>query len=274
MSTGETMNDTDRLAGKRIAILAADGVEQAELNAALAALKGAGAHTTLIAPRRGRIRAMQVHQSGELVKVDATIDTARAADHDGLLLPGGYIGPDLLRQCEPARDLVRDFHALGKPIAAMSHAALLLISSGLARGRTLTAWPGIRDDLVNAGAAWLDRAAVRDGLLLTSRSPQDSEAFVCEMLALFAGEPQAAQAAVVDSDPPRLAPLETVGQPLRWLSAPSIGAMLSLALLGVGVMAANHGRRRKGEADVAPIQSVADAGDQPIRHSRGNGNPY
>ncbi|WP_404530008.1 DJ-1/PfpI family protein [Massilia sp. TN1-12] len=199
-----------------------------------------------------------MHQSAELLKVDAAVDTARAADYDGLLLPGGYIGPDLLRQSAPARDFVCDFHALGKPIAAMSHAPLVLVSCGLARGRTLTAWPGIRDDLVNAGAAWLDRDAVRDGLLLTSRGPQDADAFIREMLALFAGDAPSAAAAPSGSDPPRRAPLEAPEQPLRWLSAPSIGTMLSLALLGVGVVAANHSRRKK--EDAPPAASAADDG--------------
>lgn len=247
------MTDQDRLAGKRIAVLAADGVEQAELDAALAALRHAGAQPTLLALRRGRIRGMQVHQSAELIKVDAAVDTARAADYEGLLLPGGYIGPDLLRQSARARDFVCAIHALGKPIAAMSHAPLVLVSCGLARGRMLTAWPGVRDDVVNAGAAWLDRETVRDGLLLTSRGPQDADAFIREMLVLFAGDTSSAAAVPSDSDPPRLAPLETPEQPLRWLSAPSIGTMLSLALLGVGVVAANHSRRKKEEgAATAP----------------------
>jgi protease I len=253
MSTGENMTDPDRLAGKRIAVLAADGFEQAELGAALAALKHAGAQATLLALRRGRIRGMQVHEPGELVKVDAAVDTARAADYDGLLLPGGYISPDLLRQSAAARDFVGDIHALGKPIAAMSHAPLLLVSCGLVRGRTLTAWPGIRDDVVNAGAAWLDRETVRDGLLLTSRGPQDADAFLREMLALFAreaaGEAAAAATLLSDSDPPRASPWEAPEQPLRWLSAPSIGTMLSLALLGVGVVAANHSRRKKDASE-------------------------
>lgn len=135
----------------------------------------------------------------------------------------------------------------------MSHAPLVLVSCGLARGRMLTAWPGVRDDVVNAGAAWLDRETVRDGLLLTSRGPQDADAFIREMLVLFAGDTSSAAAVPSDSDPPRLAPLETPEQPLRWLSAPSIGTMLSLALLGVGVVAANHSRRKKEEgAATAP----------------------
>lgn len=251
------MSDPDRLAGKRIAVLAADGFEQAELDAALAALKHAGAHATLLALRRGRIRGMHVHQSGELIKVDAVVDPARAADYDGLLLPGGYIAPDLLRQSAPARDFVRAIHTLGKPVAAMSHAALLLVSCGLARGRALTAWPGIRDDIVNAGAAWLDRETVRDGLLLTSRGPQDVDAFLREMLVLFAGEAQSVAAAPADSDPPRESPWEAPEQPLRWLSAPSIGTMLSLALLGVGVVAANHSRRKREAPEQPEVASGA-----------------
>ncbi len=246
------MNDPDKLAGKRIALLAADGFEQAELDATAAALRQCGAAVTLVALRLGRIRGMHVHQSGELLRVDAAVDAARCDDYDGLLIPGGYIGPDLLRQSAAARDFVRAFHAAGKPIAAMSHAALVLVSSGLAAGRLLTAWPGVRDDVVNAGATWLNQDTVRDGLLLTSRTPQDAGPFAREMVALFAGEPAAvALPAAPASDPPRQVPSETPEQPLRWLSAPSIGTMLSLALLGVGVVAANHSRRRK-EAGAVP----------------------
>ncbi|WP_296948534.1 type 1 glutamine amidotransferase domain-containing protein [uncultured Massilia sp.] len=243
------MNDPDKLAGKRIALLAADGFEQAELDAAAAALRQCGAAVTLVALRRGRIRGMHVHQSGELLRVDAAIDAVCCDDYDGLLIPGGYIGPDLLRQSAAARDFVRAFHAAGKPIAAMSHAALVLVSSGLAAGRLLTAWPGVRDDVVNAGATWLNQDTVRDGQLLTSRTPQDAGAFAREMVALFAGEPASAALPALPapraSDPPRQIPSEAPEQPLRWLSAPSIGTMLSLALLGVGVVAANHRRRKE-----------------------------
>jgi protease I len=127
----------------------------------------------------------------------------------------------------------------------MSHAAQLLISSGLAGGRMLTSWPGVRDDLVNAGATWLNRDVVRDGHYLSSRTPQDAPAFARELPAFLAGEPQAAlSGATTDSDPPQQAPSELPDQPLRWLAAPSLGAMLSLAILGVGVVAANSRRKR------------------------------
>jgi protease I len=238
------------LNGKRIAVLVADGYEQGELEAALAGLKAAGAAATVVALRPGRVRGMHVHQPADLQRVDKKIEDAQADDYDGLLVPGGYIGPDLLRQSAPARAFLRAFDAAGKPIALMSHAALLLISSGLAGGRMLTSWPGVRDDLVNAGATWLNRDVVRDGHFLSSRTPQDAAAFVRELPGFLAGEPEAARpaSAAADSDPPQQAPSELPDQPLRWLAAPSLGAMLSLAILGVGVVAANS-RRKRGDKD-------------------------
>jgi|GEM_PF-302010 len=260
------MSATGKLAGKRIAVLAADGVEGAELDAALAALKDAGAQTALIALRPGRIRSMNVHQPSDLVKVDSKVEHASAADYDGLLIPGGYIAPDLLRQSAPAREFVRAFDSAGKPIAAMSHGALVLVSTGLARGRLLTSWPGVRDDLVNAGATWCNHEAVRDGRILTSRTPQDCAAFLRELLPFLAGEPAADPAVTpvdgnADSDPPQQAPSELPDQSLRWLAAPSLGAMLSLAIVGVGVVAANRSLRKRGskEAPAGPAETVQDS---------------
>jgi len=247
------MESPQVLTGKRVAVLAADGVEQAELVTPVAALKAAGAEVAVIALRPGRIRAMHVHQSADLLRVDKTIGDAVAADFDALLVPGGYISPDLLRQSGPARDFLRQIHALDQPIALMSQAVLLLVSCGLAGGRTLTAWPGVRDDVVNAGATWRNQDVVCDGKLLTSRGPQDTAALVGALIPFFAGTPpletHAATQAPPQSDPPQEEPSETPGQPLRWLSAPSVGAMLSLALLGVGVVAANRGMRRKRADD-------------------------
>jgi protease I len=248
------MNAARKLVGKRIAVLAADGFEKVELEAPVAALKKAGADVVIVALHAGRIRGMNVHQPADLLQVDKTVNDARANDYDGLLIPGGYISPDLLRQSAQARNFVRELNALGKPIALMSHAPSVLTSAGLATNRTLTSWPGVRDDMVNAGATWLNEDVVRDANLLSSRGPQDMVPFIREMIPLFAGELETGSALrQAHSDPQREEPSEVPGQTLSWLATPSARAMLSLALLGVGVVAANRGRRRKGviEADSA-----------------------
>jgi protease I len=250
------MNAPKQLVGKRIAVLAADGFEKVELAAPVAALKEAGAEVVIVSLHSGRIRGMEVHQPADLVQVDKTVHDARAGDYDGLLIPGGYISPDLLRQSSQARDFVRELNALAKPIVLMSQAALVLASAGLATNRTLTSWPGVRDDMVNAGATWLNEEVVRDANWLSSRGPQDIGALIREMIPLFVGEsdnsPTLRRAY---SDPQREEPSEMPGQPLRWLASPSLGAMLSLALLGVSVVAATRGSRRKRatKAQSAPL---------------------
>lgn len=240
------MSAPGKLAGKRIAVLAADGFEKAELVTPVAAMREAGAQVVIVGLHAGRIRGMNVHQAAELVQVDKTVNDARALDYDGLLIPGGYISPDLLRQSAQARDFVRALDALGKPIALMSQAPLILASAGLATNRTLTSWPGVRDDMVNAGATWLNEEVVRDANWLSSRGAQAMAPLIAQLVPFFEGGPEGDQALRrALSDPQRQEPSETPGQPLRWLGTPSVGAMLSLALLGMGVVAANRGRRRK-----------------------------
>lgn len=257
------MSAPKKLAGKRIAVLAADGFEKVELVAPVAAIKAAGAQAVIVALHSGRIRGMDSHQPADLLQVDKTVNEARASDYDGLLIPGGYISPDLLRQSAQARDFVRDLNALGKPIALMSQGPLVLASAGLVMHRTLTSWPGVRDDMVNAGATWLNEEVVRDANWLSSRGPQDMEALIREMIPLFAGEPATSETLrQAHSDPQPEEPSEIPGQPLRWLATPSVGAMLGLALLGVGVVAANRGRRRKqattAEAKPAPKEDESN----------------
>jgi protease I len=240
------MSAPKKLVGRRIAVLAADGFEKVELVSPVAALKEAGAEVVIVALHSGRIRGMDSHQPADLLQVDKTVNDARPVDYDGLLIPGGYISPDFLRQSAQARAFVRDMNAAGKPIALMSQAPLVLASAGLARNRTLTSWPGVRDDMVNAGATWLNEEVVRDANWLSSRGPQDMAPLIRDMIPLFAGEPETSGALrQAHSDPQREEPSEMPGQPLRWLATPSVGAMLSLALLGVGVVAANRGRRKK-----------------------------
>jgi protease I len=241
------------LAGKRIAVLATDGFEKEELNAPVAALKAAGADVEIVSLHPGRIRGMNVHQPAELVRVDKTVSDARARDYDGLLIPGGYISPDQLRQSTQVRDFVRDFNSEGRPIATLSHAPLVLASAGLVGQRTLTSSAGARDDMVNAGATWLDQDVVRQANWLTGCGLQTVAKFVPEMMQLFAGAPDRNRALnQAHSDPQRQAPSELPGQSLRWLSTPSVGTMLSLALVGVGVMAATRGRGKEDKPAASP----------------------
>src|SRR3954471_17163922 len=176
-----------RLKGRRIAALAADGFEKVELVVPMRALQAAGAKVDVISLRHGNIRGVNLHEPASRVHVDKTIAEANPADYDGLLLPGGFINPDLLRQSAEAREFVRAFDGAGKPIASLCHGPWVLASAGLLAGRTLTSWPGIRDDMVNAGAVWLDQAVVHDRNLVTSRGPQDMVPFVRAVLEHFAG---------------------------------------------------------------------------------------
>ncbi len=165
------------LTGIRVAVLATDGVEQIELTSPWKALQKAGAELFLISLRRGRIQAMNALVPGDRILVDATLDEVHPASFAALLLPGGFVNPDLLRQSSKAVDFVRAFTRTNKPIAAICHGPWLLASAGALRGRTITSWPGIQDDVRNAGASWLDEPVVVDGNLLTSRGPQDIKKF-------------------------------------------------------------------------------------------------
>jgi protease I len=175
-----------KLKGLRVAVLAADGFEQVELTRPVKELKREGAHVELISLRPGSIRGMNLLYPGKKVGVDATLRQVKAADYDALLLPGGFINPDLLRQSELALEFVRDFERLGRPIAVICHGPWLLASADVVRGRRLTSWPGIRDDVHNAGGIWEDSPVVRDGTWVSSRGPHDLPEFVPAMLSLFA----------------------------------------------------------------------------------------
>ena len=235
------MTGRKKLAGQRIAVLAADGFEKVELTAPVAALRSAGAEVDIISLKSGKIRGMNLHMPADLIEVDYTIGDVSARDYDGLLVPGGFMNPDALRQSAEARDFVRAFDLLDKPIATLCHGPWVLASAGLLSGRTLTSWPGVRDDMVNAGATWLDQEVVRDGNLVTSRGPQDMMPFVREMVQLYAGGP-ASSAALRrrHSDPQRENPSAVVGAAARWIPRSPLGAVLGLALLGAGVVAVSR----------------------------------
>ena len=225
-----------QLKGRKIAALAADGFEKIELILPLRALKLAGAKVDVVSLRHGRIRGVNLHMPASRVGVDKTISEADPADYDGLLLPGGFINPDLLRQSAEAREFVRAFAASDKSIVTLCHGPWVLASAGLLNGRTLTSWPGIRDDLVNAGATWLDQEVVRDGNLVTSRGPQDMTAFVLAMLDAFAKTSPEPRMTARDheSDPQRSAPPGMAVAAMRWLPKPSAAT----AVMGIGLVAA------------------------------------
>lgn len=179
----------EHLTGKKIAILATEGFEQVELEDPREALKDAGATTHLISPEERRVRAWDEEDWGETFDVDVPLKDARPEDYDGLLLPGGVLNPDQLRMEPKAIEFIQAFFKHGKPVAAICHGPLLLIEADVVRGRTLTSYPSIRRDLMNAGAHWVDQAVVVDNGLVTSRKPDDIPAFNTKMIEEFAEGP-------------------------------------------------------------------------------------
>ncbi|OBJ52421.1 glutamine amidotransferase [Mycobacterium sp. 1423905.2] len=229
------MSHSRRLSGRKIAVLAADGFEKVELVIPMRALQLAGAKTEIVSLRRGRIRGVNLHMPATRVGVDKVVTDADPGDYDGLLLPGGFINPDLLRQSAAARDFVRAFDHARKPIATLCHGPWVLASAGLLTGRTLTSWPGIRDDLVNAGATWLDREVVRDRNLVTSRGPQDMRAFLPATLDIFAESSNQSQTVTNHngSDPQLNKPLGWAVAALHWSPKPSAAALTSVAAAAI-----------------------------------------
>lgn len=174
------------LNGKKIAILATDGFEQLELTEPKKNLEEAGAKVEVLSIKEGKIKGWDKTDWGSSVKVDRLVADARPADYDALVLPGGQINPDKLRIDKAAVSFVREFAQSGKPVAAICHGPWTLIEAGVVKGHTMTSWPSVRTDLVNAGAHWVDREVVSDGNFITSRKPEDIPAFsraIIEMVA-------------------------------------------------------------------------------------------
>lgn len=179
-------NDTIR--GKRVAILVADGFEQAELLEPRKALDDAGATTMVISPAESKVKGWNHDRWGNEIPVDIPLRSAKAEDFHALLLPGGVMNPDKLRMIPEAVNFVKHFTDSGKPVAAICHGPWTLIEARAVGGRTLTSWPSLRTDLTNAGAIWVDREVISDGRLVTSRKPDDIPAFNREMIRLFSEE--------------------------------------------------------------------------------------
>jgi protease I len=166
-----------KLEGKNVAILAADGFEQSELTEPRQALLDAGAATAIISLESGTVKGWNEDHFDEEFDVDDTVEHASAEEFDALLLPGGVINPDRLRQSPEAVRFVREFFVAGKPVAAICHGPIMLIEADVVRDRTLTSYPSIRRDLMNAGATWIDAPVVVDQGLVTSRRPDDLAQF-------------------------------------------------------------------------------------------------
>ncbi|MBO9600907.1 MAG: type 1 glutamine amidotransferase [Novosphingobium sp.] len=162
---------------KRVMILATDGFEQSELTGPKERLEQAGIETRVVSLKSGEIRGWQHTDWGDPVQVDLTVDEADPEEFDALVLPGGQMNPDKLRMDDRAVELVREFDADRKPIAAICHGPWLLAEADILHDRTVTGWPSIRTDLRNAGATVVDREVVTDDNLITSRKPDDIPAF-------------------------------------------------------------------------------------------------
>ncbi|HKG03990.1 MAG TPA: type 1 glutamine amidotransferase domain-containing protein [Conexibacter sp.] len=176
----------DTLKGKRIAFLAADGVEQVELERPWAAVREAGADVDLVSVEDGEVQAFNHLDKGDTFPVDRTVGDARAEDYDGLVLPGGVANPDFLRTDEHAVGFARAFFEQDKPVAVICHGPWTLVEAGVLRGRTITSWPSLRTDIRNAGATWVDEQVHVDNGLVSSRKPDDLPAFCAKAVEEFA----------------------------------------------------------------------------------------
>ncbi len=177
----------EELSGKRVAVLATDGVEQVELDEPWQALVEAGAEPTLVGLAAGTITAFQHIEPGETRTVDVPLADADPDGYDALVLPGGVVNGDFVRADPDAVAFVSAFFDADKPVAAICHAPWVLIEAGVVRGRRMTSWPSLQTDLRNAGADWVDEEVVVDGNLTTSRDPDDLPAFTKAVVEQFAG---------------------------------------------------------------------------------------
>lgn len=185
----------NQLNGLRVAILATDGFEEAELVEPRRALDAAGAKTVVISPKTGKIQGMKHHEKAGSVKVDLAFEQADPSNFDAVLLPGGALNADALRVNRSAQAFVKEIDAQGKPIAVICHGPWLLISAGLTKDRTLTSFFTIQDDVENSGAHWVDQEVIQDRNWVSSRKPDDIPAFNREMISLFGQAKARAQSA-------------------------------------------------------------------------------
>ena len=189
----EQMNGQN-LAGKRVAVLMTDGVEQLEYTSPRSFLEGHGAQVTLVSPKEKgeQVQGLNHLEKGDTFEVEMNVRDANPRDFDALLLPGGVANPDQLRLSPESIDFIRNFASEEKPIAAICHGPWTLIDAGVAKASHMTSWPSLQTDLRNAGAEWTDDEVVVDGRLITSRKPDDLPAFNDALMKALMIDPQAA----------------------------------------------------------------------------------
>jgi protease I len=180
---------SNELSGRTVAFLVApEGVEQVELTAPWDAVTDAGGTPVLVSTSDGRVQGFTHLDKADTFAVDATVDGATDASYDALVLPGGVANPDFLRTQPAAVAFARSFFSGGKPVAAICHAPWTLVEADVLRGRTLTSWPSLRTDIVNAGATWVDESVHVDrsgNVLISSRKPDDLPEFCSTLVTEF-----------------------------------------------------------------------------------------
>lgn len=181
---------TNELKNMKIAILATNGFEQSELAKPKEALEAAGATVKIVSPQSGTIKGWTHKNWGDEFKVDIELKNVKADEFEALVLPGGVINPDQLRIAPGAIEFIKAFVKANKPIAAICHGPWTLIDAGAVKGKTVTSWLSIKEDLKNAGANWVDQEVVVDNNIITSRKPDDLPAFNREMIRVFAQRSQ------------------------------------------------------------------------------------
>lgn len=171
----------EQLKGKRVAFVVTDGFEQVELTGPKERLEEMGATCQIVSPKEGKVKGWQHVKWGDELDVDVPLAQARPDDYDAVVLPGGQMNPDKLRNVPEVQRFVRAFREAGKPVAAICHGPWILIDSGLVDGVKMTSWPTVKTDLVNAGAEWVDEEVVVDDGIITSRKPEDVPAFASKI---------------------------------------------------------------------------------------------
>lgn len=172
-----TQSHETKLSGLTVAILVTDGFEQVELTGPKEALEQAGASTKIISAKEGQVRGFNHDEKADAFDVAMTFADAAPGDFDALLLPGGVMNGDQIRMVPEARAFAQAMQEDGKPIAVICHGGWLLVSAGMVKGRTMTSWPSLQDDIRNAGGNWVDQEVAQDGNLISSRKPADIPAF-------------------------------------------------------------------------------------------------